>query len=132
VTGGAGADIILDFVGEHGTPDTAMKMLHRGGTYSQIGYGGTLTMRTVDLLLGEFTVVGNLVGTYTDLAELMELNHQGKVEITAQQFPLEDAADVLHALDQGQVEGRAVLLPPGVRQAQAGPAPAAATVATSR
>jgi D-arabinose 1-dehydrogenase-like Zn-dependent alcohol dehydrogenase len=65
-----------------------------------------------------------------DLAELMELNHQGKVKITAQQFPLE-AADVLRALDQGQIEGRAVLLPPGVRQAQTGPAPAAATVATS-
>jgi D-arabinose 1-dehydrogenase-like Zn-dependent alcohol dehydrogenase len=129
-TSGAGANIILDFVGEHGTPDAALQMLHRGGTYSQIGYGGTLTLRTVDLLLGEFTIIGNLVGTYTDLAELMELNHQGKVKITAQQFPLE-AADVLRALDQGQIEGRAVLLPPGVRQAQTGPAPAAATVATS-
>src|SRR5207244_1422228 len=91
VTDGQGADIILDFVGEHGTPDTSMKMLHRGGTYSQIGYGGTLTVKTVDLLLGEFTIVGNIVGTYNDLAELMELNRQGKVQITAQQFPLEDA-----------------------------------------
>jgi NAD+-dependent secondary alcohol dehydrogenase Adh1 len=116
-TNGEGADIVLDFVGEHGTPDTSMKMLHRGGTYSQIGYGGTLTMRTVDLLLGEFNILGNIVGTYNDLAELMELNHQSKVRITAQQFPLEDAADVLHELDAGRVEGRAVLLPPGVRQA---------------
>jgi D-arabinose 1-dehydrogenase-like Zn-dependent alcohol dehydrogenase len=91
-------------------------MLRRGGTYSQIGYGGTLTIRTVDLLLGEFNVVGNIVGTYNDLAELMELNHQGKVKITAQQFPLEDAANVLHELDAGRVEGRAVLLPPGVRR----------------
>ena len=40
-----------------------------------------------------------------------------KVKITAQQFALEDAADVLHELDAGRVEGRAVLLPPGVRQA---------------
>jgi D-arabinose 1-dehydrogenase-like Zn-dependent alcohol dehydrogenase len=130
-TSGAGANIILDFVGEHGTPDAALQMLHRGGTYSQIGYGGTLTLRTVDLLLGEFTILGNLVGTYTDLAELMELNRQGKVQITAQQFPLEAAADVLHALDQGQIEGRAVLLPPGVPQAASGSAPAAHTVTTS-
>ncbi len=115
-TGGQGADIILDFVGEHGTPDTAMTMLRRGGTYSQIGYGGTLSVRTVDLLLGEYTVLGNIVGTYNDLAELMELNREGKVHITAQQFPLEDAADVLHELDQGRIEGRAVLLPPGVGQ----------------
>ena len=93
-----------------------LKMLRRGGTYSQIGYGGTLTVRTVDLLLGEFTIVGNIVGTYNDLAELMELNHEGKVKITAQQFPLEEAADVLAALDAGRIEGRAVLVPPGVRQ----------------
>jgi len=47
---------------------------------------------------------------------LMELNHEGKVKITAQQFPLEEAADVLAALDAGRIEGRAVLVPPGVRQ----------------
>jgi D-arabinose 1-dehydrogenase-like Zn-dependent alcohol dehydrogenase len=116
VTDGQGADIVFDFVGEHGTPDTSMQMLHRGGTYSQIGYGGTLSVKTVDLLLGEFSIIGNIVGTYNDLAELMELNRQGKVQITAQQFPLEDAADVLHKLAAGRVEGRAVLLPPGVPQ----------------
>jgi NAD+-dependent secondary alcohol dehydrogenase Adh1 len=120
-TDGVGADIVMDFVGEHGTPDSAIKMLRRGGTYSQIGYGGTLTIPTVDLLLGEYSILGNIVGTYNDLAELMELNREGKVQITAQQFPLEDAADVLHELDAGRVEGRAVLLPPGVRQSKAEP-----------
>lgn len=116
-TNGQGADIIFDYVGEHGTPDTSIKMLRRGGTYSQIGYGGTLTIRTVELLLGEFNIVGNIVGTYNDLAELMELNRQGRVTITAQQYPLEDAANVLRRLDEGRVEGRAVLIPPGVRGA---------------
>src|SRR6266581_9330996 len=101
-------------------------MLHRGGTYAQIGYGGSLSIRTVDLLLGEYTLVGNIVGSYNDLAELMELNRQAKVQITAQQFPLEDAADVLHELDAGRVEGRAVLLPPGVRQSRAQPVAAVA------
>jgi D-arabinose 1-dehydrogenase-like Zn-dependent alcohol dehydrogenase len=124
-TDGQGADIVFDYVGEHGTPDTALKMLHRGGTYSQIGYGGSLSIRTVDLLLGEFNIIGNIVGTYNDLAELMELNHQGKVRITAQQYPLDDAADVLHELDAGRIEGRAVLLPagaPGAARATAGAA----------
>lgn len=116
LTDGQGAEIILDFVGEHGTPNNAMKMLHRGGLYSQIGYGGELSVRTVDLLLGEFSVVGNIVGTYNDLAELMELNHEGKVRITAQQFALENAADVLDELNAGRIEGRAVLLPGGVSQ----------------
>jgi D-arabinose 1-dehydrogenase-like Zn-dependent alcohol dehydrogenase len=128
-TDGNGADIVFDFVGEHGTSDSSIKMLSRGGTYSQIGYGGTLTIRTVDLLLGEFNIVGNIVGTYNDLAELMELNRQGKVKITAQQFPLEHAADALRELDAGRVEGRAVLLPPGVRGEVASPRQEAATAA---
>ncbi|MDQ3808930.1 MAG: NAD(P)-dependent alcohol dehydrogenase [Chloroflexota bacterium] len=123
-TDGLGADVVLDFVGEHGTPDAAMKMLRRGGTYSIIGYGGSVSPRTVDMILGEFSIVGNIVGTYNDLAELMELNRQGKVKITAQEFPLEDAADVLRQLDEGGIEGRAVLLPSGARQASAPRMPA--------
>jgi len=126
-TDGQGADIIFDYVGEHGTPYTSFKMLRRGGTYSQIGYGGELTIRTVDLLLGEYAIVGNIVGTYSDLAELMELNRQGLVKITAQQFPLEDAGEVLHQLDQGRIEGRAVLLPPGARLSASASATAVAT-----
>jgi len=85
--------------------------------------------RTVDMILGEYTIVGNIVGTYNDLAELMELNRQGKVRITAQQFPLEDAADVLRRLDEGRVEGRAVLLPPRVRTAGVARTTARAAVA---
>ena len=128
-TDGQGADIVMDYVGEHGTPNNALQMLRRGGTYSQIGYGGELQIRTVDLLLGEFSIVGNIVGTYNDLAELMELNRQGKVQITAQQFPLDNAADVLEELNAGRIEGRAVLLPAGVQQQQRG---AAAGVAAAR
>jgi D-arabinose 1-dehydrogenase-like Zn-dependent alcohol dehydrogenase len=55
--------------------------------------------------------VGNLVGTYTELAELMELNRQGRVTITAQQFPLSEAPTVLQMLDRGEIMGRAVLIP---------------------
>jgi D-arabinose 1-dehydrogenase-like Zn-dependent alcohol dehydrogenase len=110
-TNGEGAHIILDFVGEHGTPDTAIKMLHRGGTYSQIGYGGTLSIRTVDLLLGEYTLLGNIVGTYNDLAELMDLAQAGKVTLHTRAYPLDAATDALADLDAGRVRGRAILVP---------------------
>jgi hypothetical protein len=41
----------------------------------------------------------------------MELNRQGKVRVAAQQFPLEEVADVLHLLDECRIEGRTVLVP---------------------
>lgn len=106
-----GADIVMDFVGEKGTPETAGKMLRKGGTYSIIGYGGTVTRTTLEMIFRELKIVGNLVGTYTDLAELMELAHEGKVKIESVEFPLDSAADVLHDLDAGKIVGRAVLKP---------------------
>ncbi len=111
-TMGAGADVIIDFVGEHGTPRTALKMLRKGGTYSIVGYGGSVEPTTLEMISRELTIVGNLVGTYNDLAELMELNRQGKVRISAARFPLEAVADVMHSLEEGKIEGRAVLVPP--------------------
>ena len=56
-------------------------------------------------------IVGNIVGTYTDLAELMVLAQAGKVTLHTQQYPLDAAVDALHDLDAGQVRGRAILVP---------------------
>jgi D-arabinose 1-dehydrogenase-like Zn-dependent alcohol dehydrogenase len=111
-TEGRGAEIVMDFVGEHGTPEKALKMLRlKGGVYSIIGYGGTVAPTTLDMINREMKILGNIVGTYNDLAELMELNHQGRVHITSTTFPLRDAATVLHDLDVGKIVGRAVLAP---------------------
>lgn len=106
-----GVEIVIDFVGEHGTPDYALNMLAKGGTYSVVGYGGRVNVPTLDFVNREINIVGNLVGTYHELVELMELNRQGRVSITAQQFPLKDAPRVLEMLDHGQIMGRAVLVP---------------------
>lgn len=106
-----GADVVMDFVGEKGTPETSMAMLRKGGTYSIIGYGGTVAPTTLNMIFAELKIVGNLVGSYTDLAELMELAQQGRVHITSSTFPLASANDVLHDLDAGKIVGRAVLKP---------------------
>lgn len=110
-TNGLGADIILDFVGEHSTPENSLQMIRKGGTYSIIGYGGTVAPTTLDMISRELNIVGNLVGTYNELAELMELNNQGKVHIASSTFPLSDAVEILEELNCGRVIGRAVLVP---------------------
>ena len=48
-------------------------MLRPGGTYYLIGYGGTVTLPTIQLVLGEITIAGNLIGTNPDLTELVTL-----------------------------------------------------------
>ena len=60
---------------------------------------------------GEKNIIGNIVGTYTDLAELMVLAQAGKVTLHTQQYPLDAALDALHDLDAGRVRGRAILVP---------------------
>jgi NAD+-dependent secondary alcohol dehydrogenase Adh1 len=76
-----------------------------------IGYGGELRIPTLDFVAGEKNIVGNIVGTYADLAELMVLAQAGQVTLHTQQYPLERAVDALHDLDAGKVRGRAILVP---------------------
>jgi len=113
LTGGKGADVILDFVAENGTPAFALQYLRtaRGGTYITIGYGGDIRPTTLDLIAKEFNILGSIVGSYSELTELMELNHQGRVHISATTFPMSEYARALLELDKGHVLGRGVLVP---------------------
>jgi NAD+-dependent secondary alcohol dehydrogenase Adh1 len=110
ITGG-GADAVFDFVGEDTTIGDSVGMLRPGGTYYLVGYGGTVTLPTMQLVLGEITVVGNLIGTNTDLAELVTLAHQGKVTLHSSRYPLEHAGDAIDDLRHSRIRGRGILVP---------------------
>jgi D-arabinose 1-dehydrogenase-like Zn-dependent alcohol dehydrogenase len=79
LTGGLGADVVLDFVAEEGAENEGFAMTGRAGSYFVIGYGGTLVVPTLDVISTERNIVGNIVCTYNDLAELMVLAQTGKV-----------------------------------------------------
>lgn len=108
---GGGATVVLDFVAEQGAENDAWQMTGPGGSLFVIGYGGELRIPTLDFVAGEKNVVGNIVGTYTDLAELMVLAQAGRVTLHTQKYPLDRAVDALHDLDAGKVRGRAILVP---------------------
>jgi len=108
---GGGAHVVLDFVAEQGAEMDAWHMTGANGSMFVIGYGGELRIPTLDLVAGEKNIVGNIVGTYADLAELMVLAQAGQVTLHTQQYPLERAVDALHDLDAGKVRGRAILVP---------------------
>ena len=86
-------------------------MLRPGGTYYLIGYGGTVTLPTIQLVLGEITIAGNLIGTNPDLTELVTLASQGKVTLHSASYPLEAANDAIDDLRHGRIRGRAILIP---------------------
>jgi NAD+-dependent secondary alcohol dehydrogenase Adh1 len=106
-----GADVVVDFVGEGDAPAQAVAMLKQGGTYLVVGYGGTLEVPTLEIVLKEISIVGNLVGNFADLSELMQLATQGRIRLHTQRYALADAAQALDDLDHGRVRGRAVLAP---------------------
>lgn len=111
LTDGQGAEVIIDFVGEQGAQQEAVQMLRRAGSHFIIGYGGSLNVPTIDIISTEINFIGNLVGTYNDLDELMTLTAQGKVKLHTAIYPLDSALDAIHALDSGKLRGRGILVP---------------------
>ena len=111
LTGGGGAQAVIDFVGEGDAVANGLKMTANAGYYYVVGYGGKIEIPTMEMVATEKTIVGNLVGTYPDLVELMALADRGKVKLATQEYRLSEANAALHDLVAGKVKGRAVLIP---------------------
>jgi NAD+-dependent secondary alcohol dehydrogenase Adh1 len=86
-------------------------MTRPAGSYYVIGYGGQLEIPTLDIISTERNIIGNIVGTYNDLVELMDLAQAGKVTLHTRTYPLDAAVEALNDLDAGRVRGRAILVP---------------------
>ena len=111
LTDGLGAEAIIDFVGENGAIEDGIAMVRDGGFYYVIGYGENIDIPTIDVISREISFIGNLVGTYNDLAELMTLTAQGKVSLHTTIYPLDAINDAMADLDGGRLQGRGILVP---------------------
>ncbi len=76
-----------------------------------LGYGGAVNLPTLQIISREINVVGNLVGTYNDLVELMTLTTQGRVKLHTTIYPLDSANDAIADLEAGRLIGRGILVP---------------------
>ena len=111
LTDGKGAQAILDFVGEGGATAENVSMLRRAGFYYVIGYGENIDVPTIDIISTEINFIGNLVGSYNDLQDLMALAARGAVTLHTQKYALDDFQQAIDDLDNGRVRGRAILIP---------------------
>src|SRR5215210_8080302 len=106
-------ELARDIVAEQGVEKVAPQMVRDAGTYYVVGYGGALDIPTQEIILREISIVGNLVGTYNDLAELMTLAGQGKVTLHTSEYPLDAINDAMVDLENGDLRGRGILIPEG-------------------
>lgn len=111
LTGGVGAEVVVDFVGEGGSTAEGIAMTRQAGDYHVVGYGENVDVPTIDLVSSEKNVIGNLVGSYNDLQDLMALAASGAVTLHTQKYALDDFQQAVTDLDQGAVRGRAILVP---------------------
>ena len=82
LTGGHGAEAVVDFVGEGGATARASQMLRRAGNYYVVGYGENINVPTIDIISTEINFIGNLVGSYNDLCDLMVLAARARSRCT--------------------------------------------------
>jgi NAD+-dependent secondary alcohol dehydrogenase Adh1 len=111
LTRGHGAEAVIDFVGEGDAVAQGLAMTRNGGAYYIVGYGGKIDLPTIDMITSEKTIVGNLVGTYPELVELMALADRGLVNLATREYRLSEANQALHDLHNSKIKGRAVLIP---------------------
>jgi NAD+-dependent secondary alcohol dehydrogenase Adh1 len=111
LTDGFGAEVVLDFVAENGAERDSWQLTRRAGSHFIIGYGGTLHVSTIDVISTERNIVGNLVGSYNDLAELMVLAETERVALRTRTYPLDAVNDAMDDLEAGRLQGRGILVP---------------------
>ena len=111
LTNNKGAEAVIDFVGEGDSISRGLAMTRNAGFYYVVGYGGQISLPSMDMITSEKTIVGNLVGTYAELVELMALADRGRVNLATREYKLSSANDALRDLHHGKIRGRAVLVP---------------------
>lgn len=122
LTDGKGADVIYDPVGGDAF-DEAMRCINWDGRLLVIGFtSGRIPQAPANLiLLKTISVVGVFWGNFTardpktnaeNFQQLFRWHAEGKLKpLISAQYPLEKAADALHAILQRKVTGKVVLTP---------------------
>ncbi|HEY5587002.1 MAG TPA: alcohol dehydrogenase catalytic domain-containing protein [Ruminiclostridium sp.] len=96
LTGGRGADYVIEAVGRSSTYEQAFQMLRRGGTLAAFGIAGeqeTIEVRPYEFVLGEKKVTGSCAGVGSDWTDAMTLISQGRINpeaLFSMKVPLED------------------------------------------
>jgi propanol-preferring alcohol dehydrogenase len=111
ITGGLGAALVLDMVGNDATLALGAKILARRGELKIIGVaGGTLQVRFHEMAR-DSSVTVPYAGTLNELYEVLELAQSGLIKPDVERVSFANVLDAYQRLDSGRLRGRAVLVP---------------------
>jgi D-arabinose 1-dehydrogenase-like Zn-dependent alcohol dehydrogenase len=105
-----GVGAVIDFVGSTPTLTASYAMLRACGRVVAVGAtGGSLRMDAGSTNGRE--VHGSILGSRSEMQELIELATRKQFKVIVQAYPLEQVNEVLKMVENGRVTGRAVLKP---------------------
>ena len=111
LTGGNGADVVIDNVGNAESLAQAVGSVRRAGRIVMVGESDdTIPLSTFLLCVNEFEIVGSRSGGRQDTIEALELVSAGVVTpYVSDKFTLEEINEAFKKIDSSAVLGRAVI-----------------------
>ncbi|WP_440900665.1 NAD(P)-dependent alcohol dehydrogenase [Actinosynnema sp.] len=113
LTGGLGAEVVLDFVGVGPTVATAAGVVAVEGDLTVVGIGGGTVPVGFGTIPFDVSVSTPYWGSRGELIEVLDLARSGALTVHTETFGIDEAPLAYERLHAGQVRGRAVVLPRG-------------------
>jgi D-arabinose 1-dehydrogenase-like Zn-dependent alcohol dehydrogenase len=109
--GGLGAEVVLDFVGAAATVQLAAQSVAVEGDITIVGIAGAPLPVGFGLLPHEVSVAAPYWGSRAELIEVLDLARAGAVRAHVETFGLDETPEVYDRFHDGQIRGRAVIVP---------------------
>lgn len=109
-TGGDGATAVFDFVGADATLPDALGSVARQGIVVLVGLAGGQARFSTDVAT-EAVVTTSHWGNHNELEEVLDLARADRIQAHTAQYPLDQINQVFQQLANGNITGRAVIVP---------------------
>ena len=112
ISGGRGADKILEFVSRNETVEKDIKVLRKGGKLVLIAYSNLvpLQINSLKVVLNELEILGTRAGTKEEIEKCVELIVEGKLKpVISKTYPIEEINQAMSVLKEGKLSGRITL-----------------------
>jgi len=112
ISGGRGADKILEFVSRKETVEEDIKILRKGGKLVLVAYSDSvpLQINSLKVVLNELEILGTRAGTKEEIEKCVELIVEGKLKpVISKTYPIEEINQAMSVLKEGKLSGRITL-----------------------